>query len=79
MDHSAMHDSSAIDESFGSYNTFQTTSPTKNRNRRASDGSVLGGDSKRGTMRELRCETCGKGYKHSSCLTKHLCVSPCLP
>ncbi|KAG7152908.1 hypothetical protein HYQ46_003794 [Verticillium longisporum] len=21
---------------------------------------------------ELRCEKCGKGYKHSSCLTKHL-------
>lgn len=43
---------------------------TKNRNRRASEGSYLvKGSSKKG---ELRCDTCGKGYKHSSCLTKHL-------
>lgn len=42
----------------------------KNRNRRASEGShLVKGSSKKG---ELRCETCGKGYKHSSCLTKHM-------
>lgn len=42
----------------------------KQRNRRASEGSYLiKGTSKKG---ELRCDTCGKGYKHSSCLTKHM-------
>lgn len=45
----------------------------KNRNRRASEGShLVKGASKKG---ELRCDTCGKGYKHSSCLTKHMYAS----
>jgi hypothetical protein len=45
---------------------------TKNRNRRASEGSYLSkGEGKR-VSTELRCDTCGKSYKHSSCLTKHL-------
>ncbi|KAH0355075.1 hypothetical protein KCU83_g1990, partial [Aureobasidium melanogenum] len=38
--------------------------------RRGSDGSVL--TKKKSAAGELKCETCGKGYKHSSCLTKHL-------
>jgi len=43
---------------------------TKSR-RRASEGShLIKGDGKKSAA-ELRCETCGKGYKHSSCLTKH--------
>ncbi|KAA8905765.1 hypothetical protein FN846DRAFT_735680 [Sphaerosporella brunnea] len=46
------------------------------RNRRSSDGAgALGGAGKMGRMRsgsELKCDKCGKGYKHSSCLTKHL-------
>ncbi|KAH7382352.1 hypothetical protein BKA66DRAFT_118431 [Pyrenochaeta sp. MPI-SDFR-AT-0127] len=46
---------------------------SKSRIRRASEGSRLGkGDSKRASGSELKCEKCGKGYKHSSCLTKHL-------
>ncbi|OCL10600.1 hypothetical protein AOQ84DRAFT_288939 [Glonium stellatum] len=46
---------------------------SKARIRRASEGSRLSkGDSKRSSGSELRCEKCGKGYKHSSCLTKHL-------
>ena len=50
------------------------------RIRRASEGSRLSkGDSKRTSSSELRCEKCGKGYKHSSCLTKHLSVSLSLP
>lgn len=53
------------------------------RNRRASDGAgALGGVGKIGRMRsgsELKCEKCGKGYKHSSCLTKHLFVFPLPP
>jgi len=45
-------------------------STTKNRNRRASEGShLVRANTKKG---ELRCDTCGKGYKHSSCLTKHM-------
>ena len=40
------------------------------RARRASEGQKDNG--KKG---DLRCDKCGKGYKHSSCLTKHLFVS----
>lgn len=48
---------------------------TKNRNRRASEGShLVKGEGKR-AMAELRCDRCGKGYKHGSCLSKHMCVS----
>jgi hypothetical protein len=50
------------------------------RNRRSSEGvGALGGVGKMGRMRsgsELKCDKCGKGYKHSSCLTKHLFVLP---
>ncbi|KAF2854044.1 hypothetical protein T440DRAFT_486676 [Plenodomus tracheiphilus IPT5] len=45
---------------------------SKSRIRRASEGSRLKGDGKRASGSELKCEKCGKGYKHSSCLTKHL-------
>ncbi|EHY55763.1 hypothetical protein HRR83_009201 [Exophiala dermatitidis] len=44
----------------------------KNRNRRASEGSYLSKGEGKKSGSELRCDTCGKGYKHSSCLTKHL-------
>lgn len=48
------------------------------RVRRASEGAHLSkGEGKRSSG-ELRCEKCGKGYKHSSCLTKHLLVHPWL-
>ncbi|KLJ08413.1 hypothetical protein EMPG_16154, partial [Blastomyces silverae] len=44
---------------------------TKQRSRRASEGAhLIRGEGKR-VMNELRCDRCGKGYKHSSCLTKH--------
>ena len=50
---------------------------TKTQRRRASEGSRLTkGDGKRTASGELKCETCGKAYKHSSCLTKHLSVVP---
>jgi hypothetical protein len=50
---------------------------SKSRIRRASEGSRLTkGEGKRTSGSELRCEKCGKGYKHSSCLTKHLSVAP---
>lgn len=47
----------------------------QSRIRRASDGQPLTKDGKKSSRVEVRCETCGKGYKHSSCLTKHLLVS----
>ncbi|CAK7266024.1 hypothetical protein SEPCBS119000_001814 [Sporothrix epigloea] len=40
--------------------------------RRASDGQSLLREGRRSSRMELRCKQCGKGYKHSSCLTKHL-------
>ncbi len=47
---------------------------SRTRARRASEGSHLTkGEGKRSSG-ELRCEKCGKEYKHSSCLTKHLLV-----
>lgn len=51
----------------------------KSRVRRASEGSKVNKtDGKRASATELKCEKCGKGYKHSSCLTKHLLVYPLL-
>jgi hypothetical protein len=49
---------------------------SRSRIRRASEGSRLTkGEGKRASGSELKCEKCGKGYKHSSCLTKHLSVA----
>lgn len=45
---------------------------TKSRDRRASEGSYLIKGEGKKSASDLRCDTCGKGYKHSSCLTKHL-------
>lgn len=45
------------------------------RVRRASDGQPLTKDGKKSSRVEVKCDKCGKGYKHSSCLTKHLLVS----
>lgn len=46
----------------------------KSRSRRASEGSRM--TRTKSNAGELRCDTCGKGYKHGSCLTKHLSVHP---
>lgn len=43
----------------------------KSRIRRSSEGQHLMNGKK---ANDLKCEKCGKGYKHSSCLTKHLLV-----
>jgi len=51
----------------------------KSRIRRASEGSRLAKGDKRPSGSELKCEKCGKGYKHSSCLTKHLSVTQLHP
>ncbi|KAL8937818.1 MAG: hypothetical protein Q9216_004230 [Gyalolechia sp. 2 TL-2023] len=45
---------------------------SKARARRASEGAYLSKNEGKRASGELRCEKCGKGYKHSSCLTKHL-------
>lgn len=51
----------------------------QNHARRSSEGTHAGAHGFReGGKRlanEMRCEHCGKGYKHSSCLTKHMCVA----
>lgn len=66
------NDESAIADDFTS--AEQADGLSKARARRASEGSYLTkGDGKRASG-ELRCDKCGKGYKHSSCLTKHLLV-----
>ncbi|KAI9795197.1 MAG: hypothetical protein M1816_000219 [Peltula sp. TS41687] len=45
----------------------------KTRSRRASEGSqLLRSERRRESGTELKCETCGKAYKHSGCLTKHM-------
>ncbi|CAG8983819.1 hypothetical protein HYALB_00006785 [Hymenoscyphus albidus] len=44
----------------------------QSRVRRASEGQHLMKDGKKANGGDLKCDKCGKGYKHSSCLTKHL-------
>ena len=66
-------DDSAVADDFMTIENYGTVSKAKAR--RASEGSHrTKGEGKRSSG-ELRCEKCGKGYKHSSCLTKHLSVS----
>ena len=45
----------------------------QSRMRRASEGQHLMKDGKKANS-DLKCDKCGKGYKHSSCLSKHLFV-----
>lgn len=65
-DENAIEDDDEIEEE-----EEEETSLTKSRQRRASDGQHLTNGKKVNTT-ELKCDKCGKGYKHSSCLTKHL-------
>lgn len=59
--------------------TENVTTGSTARARRASEGSYLTKSEGKRSSAELRCEKCGKGYKHSSCLTKHLSVLSGLP
>jgi hypothetical protein len=62
----ANRDESAIDDDQNDeMEDDEATGFKQARNRRASEG--------------LKCDKCGKGYKHSSCLSKHLCVVPRYP
>ncbi|KAK1781711.1 hypothetical protein QBC45DRAFT_38202 [Copromyces sp. CBS 386.78] len=70
-----MQDSAIDDEVHmsGDEGNNSSSGANKSRNRRASDGQSAPKEGIRKINRpELRCEKCGKGYKHSSCLTKHL-------
>lgn len=72
----AERDESAIDDEHNDEMDEEGDSFNKARMRRASEGqSSIKSDGKKN---DLRCDKCGKGYKHSSCLTKHLFV-PSLP
>jgi hypothetical protein len=73
-DFPANHSSAIADGTASSDNSLLAN---KSRVRRASEGAhIIKGEGKRANGNELRCEKCGKGYKHSSCLTKHLFVLP---
>jgi hypothetical protein len=52
----------------------EETAFKQSRMRRASEGQHLMKDGKKTSGGELKCDKCGKGYKHSSCLSKHLFV-----
>ena len=54
-----------------SLSSFQAIDKAKQRMRRASDGTRLTKKEKAATG-DLKCEHCGKAYKHGSCLNKHL-------
>ncbi|OJD23845.1 hypothetical protein ACJ73_04804 [Blastomyces percursus] len=73
-ENTAVEDVSPLGGSGASALNSSTAKPigTKQRSRRASEGAhLVRGEGKR-VMNELRCDRCGKGYKHSSCLTKHM-------
>ncbi|KAK0711088.1 hypothetical protein B0H67DRAFT_668200 [Lasiosphaeris hirsuta] len=63
---------SAIDDELNDMSGDEDEAFQKARVRRASDGQPLAKEGRKSNRPELRCEKCGKGYKHSSCLTKHL-------
>ena len=59
---------------------IEVPSNPKPRGRRASEGIGLSKSEAKRASGELKCNKCGKGYKHGSCLTKHLWVPlPALP
>lgn len=74
-----MQDSAIDDELNDMSGDDGDSSMNNSRVRRASDGQPLVKEGRKSNRPELRCEKCGKGYKHSSCLTKHLFVPPCFP
>lgn len=65
---------SAIDDELDDMDEEDENESKQSRIRRASDGQHLTKDGKKAHGNDLKCEKCGKGYKHSSCLSKHLFV-----
>ncbi|MCJ1284125.1 hypothetical protein MMC26_003456 [Xylographa opegraphella] len=75
MDHLNVSDEVMEDDSttvYGNGVPEQNKDSSKARARRASEGAYLTKTDGKRASGELRCEKCGKGYKHSSCLSKHL-------
>jgi hypothetical protein len=68
-------DESAIDDELNDedMDDEEDTGFNQSRMRRASEGQHLMKDGKK-SGGDLKCDKCGKGYKHSSCLSKHLFV-----
>jgi hypothetical protein len=75
-DGSGVPQDSAIDDDLNDVSADEgETDLQQARVRRASDGQPFAKEGGRKSSRpDLRCDKCGKGYKHSSCLTKHLFV-----
>lgn len=65
-------DSAVDDQESGSAEDNETSD--KALLRRGSDGQPLAKEGRKFNRPEIHCQHCGKGYKHSSCLTKHLFV-----
>lgn len=72
----AGQDNNALEDNSNDEDTQALSKSLKTRNRRASEGTYLTKGESKKSAADLRCDTCGKGYKHSSCLTKHLYVFP---
>ena len=70
------HGESAIDDEQhdDDMDEEEETGFKQSRMRRASEGQHLIKDGKKANGGDLKCDKCGKGYKHSSCLSKHLFV-----
>lgn len=74
IDDDQMEYISGVDGDEGEEDQRQPSNPIPVR--RASEGQAqLMKDGKKSNPSDLKCEKCGKGYKHSSCLSKHLFVS----
>lgn len=66
---------SAIDDSLYDDVSDDPDAVHNARVRRASDGQPLVKEGRKFNRVELQCKECGKGYKHSSCLNKHMFVA----
>lgn len=73
MERNLEQSDSAVDDQEIASNE-ENESSDKARLRRGSDGQPLAKEGRRFNRPEIHCQHCGKGYKHSSCLTKHLFV-----
>ena len=69
--HVSVHENGSAVIDGPALSSFQGVDKTKHKMRRASDGTHLTKKEKAATG-DLKCDQCGKGYKHGSCLTKHL-------
>lgn len=64
----------AVDEQENMSPEEAESSQQADRVRRASDGQPLVKEGRKFNRPEIHCDKCGKGYKHSSCLNKHMFV-----